>query len=60
MTLDKAKKLLEEKGLKLGVASHRNDDNYLPGQCSSSPNLKAPSLTRAPRSTWWFRQSKVK
>jgi len=31
MTLDKAKKLLEEKGLKLGVASRRNDENYLPG-----------------------------
>ena len=30
LTLDKAKRLLEEKGLKLGVVSRRNDDNYLP------------------------------
>jgi beta-lactam-binding protein with PASTA domain len=30
-TLDKAKRLLEEKGLKLGVTSRRNDENYLPG-----------------------------
>ena len=30
LTLDKAKKLIEEKGLKLGVVTRRADENYLP------------------------------